>query len=371
MRLLLIFLISISGAYGQTQAAPMPLPTPQFVDGNGKPLVGAKLCSYQAGTSTPMSTYADAGANTPNPNPIIINSLGYPSNSSGGTGAIFQKQVAMKYVLLNGGDGTCSTGAVLWSNDNVFAIFQQVSSLNSLIGTVTLAGTANQVIVTPSGNTLTFTLPQSIAPTSNVTFGTINGTSVNMATGPLTIGGTYSVVDISENINGNSYSINGTGIVDDTLNALFNSLSIIGLSTPAVDNVANFAGHSLTIDGSLAIDNAKNAALHNLSISGTCTGCPAGPVSSQAAGAHSLGVPYQNMGTTPKFIMVSVTLSANSTVVAYTDSFNPPLTVVAAAATPPSVPSLTQSFSFWCLPSNWYLVKTTGTVGLGSWVEQQ
>ncbi|HSW78927.1 MAG TPA: hypothetical protein VLF88_02855, partial [Candidatus Babeliales bacterium] len=49
-----------------------------------------------------------------------------------------------------------------------------VTSLNTLTGALTLAGTANQVIITPSGNTLTFSLPQDIATGSSPTFSNIN-----------------------------------------------------------------------------------------------------------------------------------------------------------------------------------------------------
>jgi hypothetical protein len=37
-----------------------------------------------------------------------------------------------------------------------------VTDINSLNGSITLAGTANQIIITPSGNTLTFSTPQDI-----------------------------------------------------------------------------------------------------------------------------------------------------------------------------------------------------------------
>ena len=365
MRLLLAFLISISAAFGQTQAVPSPVPVVQYLDQNGKPLSGAFICSFAGGTSTPQATYTDSTASTQNTNPIVLDVYGRAS--------IWLKQQSYKLVLYVGGNGACpGTGAVQWSSDNIWAIFQQVNSLNSLIGTVTLAGTANQVIITPSGNTLTFTLPQSIATTSNVTFANIAGTKLNMTAGPLTIGGTYTVVDTSENINGNSYSVNGTGIVDAAYNALFHSLSIIGVGTPTIDDSNNISGHSLSIGGGVVIDDSKNATVHNLSISGTCAGCPGGWVGTQSAGSHVLGTQYTNSGTTPKFIGVSVTLTGGttSTVVAYTDSLSPPATVVGAAAIPSGVASMTQSFSFWVLPGNNYLVKVTGgTVGLGSWVE--
>jgi len=62
-------------------------------------------------------------------------------------------------------------------NSAVFGGGGGVSSLNSLVGAISIAGTAGQVTVTPSGSTITLTLPQSIATTDSPTFGglTLNG----------------------------------------------------------------------------------------------------------------------------------------------------------------------------------------------------
>jgi hypothetical protein len=51
-----------------------------------------------------------------------------------------------------------------------------VSSINSLTGGVTLAGTANQITITPSGSTLTFSTPQDIATSSSPQFANVNVT---------------------------------------------------------------------------------------------------------------------------------------------------------------------------------------------------
>jgi microcystin-dependent protein len=51
----------------------------QFVDDAGDPATGWKVYSYAAGTSTPLATYTDSGGGTAQSNPIIINSLGFPT----------------------------------------------------------------------------------------------------------------------------------------------------------------------------------------------------------------------------------------------------------------------------------------------------
>lgn len=54
---------------------------PQFVDANGDPYSGAFLFFYAAGSSTKQDTYTDDTGNTACPNPITLNSSGYPAVS--------------------------------------------------------------------------------------------------------------------------------------------------------------------------------------------------------------------------------------------------------------------------------------------------
>lgn len=53
-----------------------PSPVMQFFDANGNPLVGGKLFTYAAGTTTPLATFTDYGGGTANTNPVILNSRG-------------------------------------------------------------------------------------------------------------------------------------------------------------------------------------------------------------------------------------------------------------------------------------------------------
>lgn len=55
----------------------MPVAKQQFFyPGTANPLVGGKLYTYAAGTSTPKPTYQDAAGTTPNTNPITLDSTG-------------------------------------------------------------------------------------------------------------------------------------------------------------------------------------------------------------------------------------------------------------------------------------------------------
>lgn len=51
----------------------------QFVDANGNPLVGGKIMTYTATSSTPLATYTDASGTVAQTNPIILNSRGAPT----------------------------------------------------------------------------------------------------------------------------------------------------------------------------------------------------------------------------------------------------------------------------------------------------
>jgi hypothetical protein len=53
-----------------------PNPKQQFFDANGQPLVGGKVYTYLAGTTTPVASYVDAAGVTTNTNPIILDSRG-------------------------------------------------------------------------------------------------------------------------------------------------------------------------------------------------------------------------------------------------------------------------------------------------------
>ena len=58
----------------------MPLPKQQYFSALGTPLVGGKVYTYAAGTTSPKATYTDAAGTIPQPNPIPLNLRGEPAN---------------------------------------------------------------------------------------------------------------------------------------------------------------------------------------------------------------------------------------------------------------------------------------------------
>jgi len=81
MKTFILFLFALAAAFGQTlpNAVPLPNPEVQFLNQNGQPLAGGLVYTYAAGTTTPIATYTDSSAATPNANPIVLDSAGRAS----------------------------------------------------------------------------------------------------------------------------------------------------------------------------------------------------------------------------------------------------------------------------------------------------
>lgn len=113
-------------------------PKQQFFDNNGRPLVNGKLFTYEAGTTTKLTTYKDSGGLSQNTNPIILDyrgecSLWIPPN------------VSYKYVLAPSTDTDPPTNPI-WTVDDVVS-----SQLVTLYGGVD-TGSANAYVLTFTAN---------------------------------------------------------------------------------------------------------------------------------------------------------------------------------------------------------------------------
>ena len=74
-----------------------PSPKLQFFGTDGLPLVGGKLYTYAAGTTTPIATYTDHTAANLNTNPVIL-------DSAGQAGVWLTDTVTYKYTLTDADD---------------------------------------------------------------------------------------------------------------------------------------------------------------------------------------------------------------------------------------------------------------------------
>ena len=86
-------------------AALMPQGKQQYFTAGGIPLVGGKVYTYAAGTTTPLATYTTSAASTPNANPVILDSRGEAS--------IFFSAANYKIVVKDSLDST------IWTQDNL------------------------------------------------------------------------------------------------------------------------------------------------------------------------------------------------------------------------------------------------------------
>lgn len=112
----------------------------QFFDDNGSPLVGGKLYSYAAGTSTLLTTYTTSAGTVANTNPIILNAGGRTPNE------IWQATgILLKFVLYNSDNELIGSYDGIPSINDPFGINSQLSSVagtNSITATATPTLTA-------------------------------------------------------------------------------------------------------------------------------------------------------------------------------------------------------------------------------------
>jgi len=203
-------------ASAAAQGTLTPWPKPQFLDSNGNPVSGGKLCVYLAGTTTPTTTWSDVTLSVANSNPIVLNSAGRPTS-----GAIYlASTTSYKYVLLTAGtDGTCSTGTTVWTQDNISPVPVNHAD-EDVTGTAGENLTAGQAVYLSDGsggktagrwyradstNTYSSTLPEIGMVPSSITSG---------ATGTIRLGG--SVTGLSSLTVGTKYYVSTTGTLTST-----------------------------------------------------------------------------------------------------------------------------------------------------------
>lgn len=76
----------------------------QFFDNNGVPLVGGKIYTYQAGTSTPLATYTSSSGAAAHTNPIVLDAGGRVPG-----GEIWNQLQLYKFVLKTSAEVTIAT----------------------------------------------------------------------------------------------------------------------------------------------------------------------------------------------------------------------------------------------------------------------
>jgi hypothetical protein len=96
-----------------------PPPKLQFFGTDGNPLVGGKVYTYAAGTTTPLATYVDSAGVTVNTNPIILDTRGEAN--------IWLTSAAYKFVLRT------STDTLIWTVDNITSLESVKAYITALL----------------------------------------------------------------------------------------------------------------------------------------------------------------------------------------------------------------------------------------------
>lgn len=143
-----------------------PQPKAQFFDASGTPLVGGKVFTYAAGTTTPLETYTDETGTTPNTNPVIL-------DSRGECNLWFSPASSYKVVLKS------ATDVLQWTVDNIstYGTLASQNSNNVAItgGTITGVTLTVNVVGDVSGNAGTVTNGVYLDAVQTVTNKTLTG----------------------------------------------------------------------------------------------------------------------------------------------------------------------------------------------------
>ena len=123
-----------------------PPPKLQFFGSDGLPLVGGKLYTYAAGTTTPLATYTDNTQTAQNTNPVIL-------DSTGQAGVWLPETTSYKYVLKTSADVTLYTVDYVSVpvTSNSFASPPPIGSNTPNVGTFTNLTATGQVTFANTG----------------------------------------------------------------------------------------------------------------------------------------------------------------------------------------------------------------------------
>lgn len=215
----LILALGLSLSWGYAEAATTtlsPEPVLHFVDNNGNPLVGGKLFTYSAGTTSPLATYTDSTGTVPNSNPVVLNTRGEAN-------VWINPALAYKFVLSPSTDTNPPTNPI-WTVDNINSLIASNFGISvPCLGSTDVAASIQSAVnLGEAGTGATITLGAGICTTKSSVSITGSGIHIN-GQGP-------SATVITPVGNFNAFSFSGTSSVQDggMTNLSFNATGLTG-----------------------------------------------------------------------------------------------------------------------------------------------
>jgi len=272
-----------------------PTPKQQIFGSDGAPLVGGKIYTYSAGTTTPLATYTDSGAGTANTNPIILNSLGQAN--------IWLTSASYKFSVYTSAD------VLLYTVDNISAPLDAAGLATALSSPTPIGNTAPN-----TGAFTTLTATTGNITTVNATTSTTSGVTT---TATLTFSGGGSMTKPSEPgiqaitaaVAGNALTVTLSATTLDFRSATLSSGTVVARVIASPISVVVSSGSTLgTVSAVqsrivvLAIDNVGTVELAVVNIAGGNDLTETGLISTTAEGgggsADSASIIYSTTART-------------------------------------------------------------------------
>ena len=270
-----------------------PTPKQQIYGSDGAPLVGGKIYTYSAGTTTPLATYTSSSGGTANTNPIILNSLGQ---------ADIWLAAASSYKF----SVYTSADVLLYTVDNIATPIDYLSLVTALASPPPIGSTAANTGAFTTLTATTGTVTTLTSTTGNIT--TVNATTVNATTstttgvtttGTLTFSGGGSMTKLAEptikpitaTVASNALTVTLNPTTLDFRSSTLTSGTVTSRLVSSAISVTVSSGSTLgTVSGQqsrivvLAIDNAGTVELAVVNIAGGNDLTETGLISTTAEG---------------------------------------------------------------------------------------
>ncbi len=237
--LLIVTILMFLASSALGGGALIPLPKVFFLNDQGKPCVGCRVCTFSEGSSTPKLTYSDEALTVPNSNPIILNNRGEGSIWLDGK---------YRIKLLPATESDCLTGTSIFTVDHVSA-----QPYGSLAISQWVASAATPVFISASS----FSVSGDFSPTleigrriqlidgSSTLYGRITGSTYSAATNRTTItvaldSGTFT--SSLSAVNMALLTVTGSSVSVDLITSGTTSANIISTGTITASGPLNVTG---------------------------------------------------------------------------------------------------------------------------------